>query len=219
MCCVIPPASVATTEVSRIASSSEVLPWSTWPMIVTTGGRAVRSSAESSKTSGSSSSSAACLIVISRSTSTAISSTSSSESDCVIWTMLPRPIMILMIWAARDPERLREVADGDARRDGDRTGRGDDLLLLALRRGVAPIARLARIRPVAAVDHDAALPPGRALAGPDRAVRLVGSSVSHSGSSVETCESRIDRDVAAAGRVRTPAGRCARSKQASRRQV
>ena len=37
MCCVMPPASVETTEVSRIASSSEVLPWSTWPMIVTTG--------------------------------------------------------------------------------------------------------------------------------------------------------------------------------------
>ena len=39
MCCVIPPASVSTTDVSRIASSSVVLPWSTWPMIVTTGGR------------------------------------------------------------------------------------------------------------------------------------------------------------------------------------
>ena len=39
MCWVIPPASPAATSVSRIASSSEVLPWSTWPMIVTTGGR------------------------------------------------------------------------------------------------------------------------------------------------------------------------------------
>src|SRR3954469_17121498 len=39
MCCVIPPASPAATSVSRIASSSDVLPWSTWPMIVTTGGR------------------------------------------------------------------------------------------------------------------------------------------------------------------------------------
>ena len=34
MCWVIPPASPAATSVSRIASSSEVLPWSTWPMIV-----------------------------------------------------------------------------------------------------------------------------------------------------------------------------------------
>src|ERR1700748_412114 len=39
MCWVMPPASPAATSVSRIASSSEVLPWSTCPMIVTTGGR------------------------------------------------------------------------------------------------------------------------------------------------------------------------------------
>ena len=43
MCWVMPPASPAATSVSRIASSSEVLPWSTWPMIVTTGGRSTRS--------------------------------------------------------------------------------------------------------------------------------------------------------------------------------
>ena len=43
MCWVMPPASPATTSVSRIASSSDVLPWSTWPMIVTTGGRSTRS--------------------------------------------------------------------------------------------------------------------------------------------------------------------------------
>ena len=42
MCWVMPPASVATTAVSRIASSSVVLPWSTWPMIVTIGGRSTR---------------------------------------------------------------------------------------------------------------------------------------------------------------------------------
>ena len=39
MCCVMPPASPSVTLLLRIASSSEVLPWSTWPMIVTTGGR------------------------------------------------------------------------------------------------------------------------------------------------------------------------------------
>ena len=39
MCWVMPPASPAATSVSRMASSSDVLPWSTWPMIVTTGGR------------------------------------------------------------------------------------------------------------------------------------------------------------------------------------
>jgi two-component system phosphate regulon response regulator PhoB len=40
---VIPPASPETTLVLRIASRSEVLPWSTWPMIVMTGGRSTRS--------------------------------------------------------------------------------------------------------------------------------------------------------------------------------
>ena len=44
MCCVMPPASPPATFVSRIASRSVVLPWSTWPMTVTTGTRATRSS-------------------------------------------------------------------------------------------------------------------------------------------------------------------------------
>ena len=112
MCCVIPPASVSTTDVSRIASSSVVLPWSTWPMIVTTGGRGCEVSSASSKASGSSSSSAACLIVTSRSSSAAISSTSSSESDCVAVCISPRPIMILMICGIGTPsacERSRTV--------------------------------------------------------------------------------------------------------------
>ena len=39
MCWVMPPASPATTRVLRMWSSSEVLPWSTWPITVTTGGR------------------------------------------------------------------------------------------------------------------------------------------------------------------------------------
>ena len=38
MCWVMPPASPATTLVERMRSSSRVLPWSTWPMTVTTGG-------------------------------------------------------------------------------------------------------------------------------------------------------------------------------------
>ena len=44
MCWVMPPASPEATSVSRIASSSDVLPWSTWPMIVITGGRSISSS-------------------------------------------------------------------------------------------------------------------------------------------------------------------------------
>src|SRR6476660_1364024 len=85
-------------------------------MIVTTGGRSTRSSGASSKTSGSSSSSATCLIVTSRLTSVAISCTASSESDCVIVTISPRPIMILMIWAAATPSAwdrsLTETPEG-----------------------------------------------------------------------------------------------------------
>ncbi len=42
MCCVIPPASPAATSVSRMASSRLVLPWSTWPITVTTGARGCR---------------------------------------------------------------------------------------------------------------------------------------------------------------------------------
>ena len=96
MCCVIPPASVSTTFAFRIASSSVVLPWSTWPMIVTTGGRGTRLSGSSSVGCGSSSSSSACLIVTSRLSSDASSSTSSSVSDCVAVFRAPRFIRILM---------------------------------------------------------------------------------------------------------------------------
>ena len=59
MCWVMPPASPAATSVSRMASSSEVLPWSTWPMIVITGGRSISSSSVSSKAGSSSTSSVA----------------------------------------------------------------------------------------------------------------------------------------------------------------
>ncbi len=71
MCWVMPPASPAATSVSRIASSSEVLPWSTWPMIVTTGGRSTRSSSASSNTGSTSTSSAAWTISICLSNSSA----------------------------------------------------------------------------------------------------------------------------------------------------
>ncbi len=47
----MPPASPATTLVWRILSSSRVLPWSTWPMTVTIGGRGRKSSSRSSSSS------------------------------------------------------------------------------------------------------------------------------------------------------------------------
>jgi len=39
MCCVMPPASLAATDDLRSVSRSVVFPWSTWPIIVTMGGR------------------------------------------------------------------------------------------------------------------------------------------------------------------------------------
>ena len=48
MCWVMPPRSPAATVVLRTASSRLVLPWSTWPMIVTIGARVTRSAASSS---------------------------------------------------------------------------------------------------------------------------------------------------------------------------
>src|SRR5579875_3656905 len=56
MRCVMPPASPAATLAWRILSSKEVLPWSTWPSTVTTGGRAVISSGRSSSCSTTTSS-------------------------------------------------------------------------------------------------------------------------------------------------------------------
>ena len=87
--------------------------------------------------------------------------------------------MILMIWAAGTPsacERSRtETPDGTV------AGPVGGATSCFSRFGVAsvrPRAWRGFGRFVAALDHDAALPSGRSLAGPDRAVRLV-RSVSH----------------------------------------
>ena len=96
MCWVMPPASPATTSVSRIASSSEVLPWSTWPMIVTTGGRSIRSSSASSKTGSTSTSSAACTISICLSNSSASTWIASSERVWVSVAISPSVISFLI---------------------------------------------------------------------------------------------------------------------------
>ena len=97
MCWVMPPASPAATWVSRIASSSEVLPWSTWPMIVTTGARSTRSSSASSNTGSAISSSSEWTISTSLPSSTASTSIVSSDSVCVSVRISPRPISFLMI--------------------------------------------------------------------------------------------------------------------------
>ena len=81
MCCVMPPASPAATPVWRMASSSDVLPWSTWPMTVTTGGRVFRSSSRSWYTTAYSSSGDTTRTL--RPMSSAMSLIRSSGIDCV----------------------------------------------------------------------------------------------------------------------------------------
>ena len=103
MCWVIPPASPATTSVWRIASSSEVLPWSTWPMIVTTGGRSARSASSSSKSGSSGASSAALTISTLWPSSSARCSTVSSESVWVSVAISPIPMSFLITSALPTP--------------------------------------------------------------------------------------------------------------------
>ena len=61
MCCVMPPASPLATRVRRIESSSDVLPWSTWPITVTTGGRGSAVDARAPRDSASSASGSSSL--------------------------------------------------------------------------------------------------------------------------------------------------------------
>ena len=122
MCWVMPPASPATTSASRTASSSDVLPWSTWPMIVTTGGRSTRSSAASSNSGSSSTSSAAWTISISLSNSSARTWIASSDSVWVSVAISPSCISFLMTSGIGDAEVLGDVLDRRAGVDPDRVG-------------------------------------------------------------------------------------------------
>ena len=87
MCCVMPPCSFSATFVRRIASSSDVLPWSTWPMTVTTGGR---SCSWAGSTSPSSSMTSPSTERISRSklnlSATSLASVGSSRSLTIFMT-------------------------------------------------------------------------------------------------------------------------------------
>ena len=103
MCWVMPPASPAATSVERIASSSDVLPWSTWPMIVTTGGRSTRSASASSYSGSSTTSSAAWTISISFLNSSASTWMESSESVCVRVAISPSVISFLMTSGTATP--------------------------------------------------------------------------------------------------------------------
>ena len=208
MCCVIPPASVSTTDASRIASRSVVLPWSTWPMIVTTGGRGARSSSASSNAAGSSSSSAACLIVISRSSSVPMISTSSSESDCVAVRICPRPMRILMSSGIGTPsacERSLTVTP-----DSTVTGPVGGAAGAAAAAAQAARSRSRGWRPWLRAPPPSMTTrrfrPAGASAGADRAVGPV-ASVSHQRSSVEASPPQPSSDPASSSATRLAAAR------------
>ena len=103
MCWVMPPASPAATSVSRMASSSEVLPWSTWPRMVITGGRSSRADSSSSYSGSATTSSAACWISILRSRPSASTSIASSERVWVSVAISPSSISFLMTSGAGMP--------------------------------------------------------------------------------------------------------------------
>ena len=83
ICCVIPPASPVTTRELRIASNNVVLPWSTCPMIVTTGGRFSKSSSESSITIFSNS--VTSVKILSFTSNPASSANNSTVSRSNVW--------------------------------------------------------------------------------------------------------------------------------------
>src|ERR1700759_4831930 len=97
MCWVMPPASPDTTSVLRRASSSEVLPWSTWPMTVTTGGRDCMCDASSaSPLRPSSTSDSATRLTVwpySAATSSAVSASITSFA-VAMWPFFIRTLMM-----------------------------------------------------------------------------------------------------------------------------
>ena len=103
MCWVMPPASPAATSVSRIASSSEVLPWSTWPMIVTTGGARLELLVGVLELGLAAASSAAWTTSISLSNSSARIWIVSSARVWVTIAISPRLISFLMISGTGTP--------------------------------------------------------------------------------------------------------------------
>ena len=106
MCWVMPPASPLTTLVLRMASSSEVLPWSTWPMMVTTGGRGSRCSSASVWPMKPSSTSASDTRLGVWPNSVTISSAVSASITSLILCISPCAISSLMTSTDRSVMRL-----------------------------------------------------------------------------------------------------------------
>ena len=106
MCWVMPPASPLTTLVERMASSSEVLPWSTWPMTVTTGARGASAAGSSAASNTPSSTSASATRLTVWPSSSAMSWAVSASITSLIVAIWPCFIRILMTSTARSAMRL-----------------------------------------------------------------------------------------------------------------
>ena len=117
MCCVMPPLSPLTTSMPMILSNSDVLPWSTWPKNVITGGRGRSCSGSSSCRSIVeriwSSRLKGCFSSTSAPSSTASTSTVSASSVALMFvTVVPRSSSLRRTWAALHADRLGEAANG-----------------------------------------------------------------------------------------------------------
>ena len=106
MCWVMPPASPAATLVERMASSSEVLPWSTWPMTVTTGARGAACAGSSAASNRPSSTSASATRRTVWPISSAISCAVSASITSLICTIWPCCISRRITSTARSDMRL-----------------------------------------------------------------------------------------------------------------
>ena len=111
MCWVMPPASPSTTFALRMASRREVLPWSTWPMMVTTGGRGSRSSSVSGSSSWrpSSTSDSATRLTVWPSSSAMICAVSASITSVILW-ICPCFMSMRITSTARSDMRLASSA-------------------------------------------------------------------------------------------------------------
>ena len=110
MCWVMPPCSPPATSAWRRASSSEVLPWSTWPMTATTGARTSRLSSMSSAPRKPSSTSESETRLTVWPNSVAISSAVSLSITSLIFTIMPWRIRNLMTSTPRVAIRLDSSA-------------------------------------------------------------------------------------------------------------
>ena len=106
MCWVMPPASPAATSEDRMASSSDVLPWSTWPITVTTGARGASSAGSSATSNRPSSTSASATRRTVWPISSAISCAVSASITSLIVTIWPCFISRRMTSTARSDMRL-----------------------------------------------------------------------------------------------------------------